>query len=195
MVFQDLMDLLREGDETSGLRCGHGRTLCPGPGKPFFRVVGIHHCLQLCLVQIQVCLLDLNVRCQDGLLSTGLYRKPTATNNVLEYNSFHPLHTKRGVPVSQFLRTRRNCTSNSDFRKEARDLTARIKRRAYPNKCISQAYQRASLQSQASLLKSTQKPSDKSVRFITGFNTHLSQGPHLTELGNEGAPFDFSMQN
>ncbi|XP_077132187.1 uncharacterized protein LOC143787387 [Ranitomeya variabilis] len=144
-------------------------------GEPFFRVVGIHHGLQFCVVQIQVCFLDLNVVCQDGVLSTCLYRKPTATNNLLEYRSFHPPHTKRGIPVSQFLRARRNCTLDGDFRKEAQDLTLRFKRRAYPNKCISQAYQRARLQSQASLLEPTKKLPDKTVRFITGYNTHWSQ--------------------
>ncbi|CAJ0929934.1 unnamed protein product [Ranitomeya imitator] len=122
-----------------------------------------------------VCFLDLNIVCQEGVISTCLYRKPTATNTVLEYHSFHPPHTKRGVPVGQFLRTRRNCTQDGDFRKEAQDLTLRLKRRAYPNKCISQAYQRARLQSQASVLKPIKRSPDKSVQFITGYNTHWSQ--------------------
>ncbi|CAJ0943345.1 unnamed protein product [Ranitomeya imitator] len=123
----------------------------------------------------QVNFLDLNVACQDGVLSTGLYRKPTATNNLLEFRSFHPSHTKKGIPVGQFLRTRRNCTRDEDFYREAQDLTKRFKKRTYPNKYISQAYQRAKGQSQVALLQPREKILDKSVRFITGFNTHWSQ--------------------
>ncbi|CAJ0942365.1 unnamed protein product [Ranitomeya imitator] len=122
-----------------------------------------------------VSFLDLNMMCQDGTLSTCLYRKPTATNNLLEFRSFHPFHTKKGIPVGQFLRTRRNCTRDEDFYREAQDLTERFKKRTYPNKHISHAYQRAKRQSQVSLLEPRKKPPDKTVRFITGFTTHWSK--------------------
>ncbi|CAJ0937732.1 unnamed protein product [Ranitomeya imitator] len=128
-----------------------------------------------------VIFLDLNVVCQDGVLSTCLYRKPTATNNLLEFRSFHPSHTKKGIPVGQFLRTRRNCTRDEDFYREAHDLTQRFKKRTYPNKYISQAYQRAKGQSQVALLQPREKTSDRSVRFITGFNTHWSQVRHILQ--------------
>ncbi|CAJ0941359.1 unnamed protein product [Ranitomeya imitator] len=122
-----------------------------------------------------VSFLDLNIMCRNGNLTTCLYRKPTATNNLLEFRSFHPFHTKKGIPIGQFLRSRRNCTLDDDFQKEAQDLTRRFKRRTYPKKCVSQAYQRARGQSQVSLLESKKKPPDKFVHFITGYNTHWSK--------------------
>ncbi|XP_069625308.1 uncharacterized protein [Ranitomeya imitator] len=130
---------------------------------------------QVLTITVHVNFLDLNVACQDGVLSTCLYWKPTATNNLLEFRSFHPSHTKKGIPVGQFLRTRRNCTRDEDFYREAHDLTKRFKKKTYPNKYISQAYQRAKGQSQVALLQPRDKILDKSVHFITGFNTHWSQ--------------------
>ncbi|CAJ0947519.1 unnamed protein product [Ranitomeya imitator] len=59
--------------------------------------------------------LDLCIKIDGNRLVTDLYRKPTATNNLLEFQSFHPLHTRRGIPVGQFLRTHRNCTADEDF--------------------------------------------------------------------------------
>ncbi|XP_077134800.1 uncharacterized protein LOC143788791 [Ranitomeya variabilis] len=122
-----------------------------------------------------VSFLDLNIMCRNGNLTTCLYRKPTATNSLLEFRSFHPSHTKKGIPIGQFLRSRRNCTLDVDFKKEAQDLTRRFQKRTYPKKYISQAYQRARSQSQISLLEPRTKPSDKFVRFITGYNTHWSK--------------------
>ncbi|CAJ0955141.1 unnamed protein product [Ranitomeya imitator] len=78
---------------------------------------------------MSVTFLDLQVMATDGVLTTKLFRKPTATNSLLDYRSFHPVHTKNGVPVGQFLRIRRNCTSDLDFHQEARILTNRFKQR------------------------------------------------------------------
>ncbi|XP_069584088.1 uncharacterized protein [Ranitomeya imitator] len=119
--------------------------------------------------------LDLEVKCQNGKLSTCLYRKPTAVNSLLEYRSFHPKHTRDGIPRGQFLRARRNCTDDEDFRREAHDLTERFRRRNYPKKCISRAYQRAKIQTQDTLLVPTKKETDKFVRFITGYHTQWNQ--------------------
>ncbi|XP_077106645.1 uncharacterized protein LOC143764671 [Ranitomeya variabilis] len=83
---------------------------------------------------------------------TKLYRKPTATNSLLDFRSFHPLHTRMGVPTGQFLRARRNCTNDLDFQMEARELTCRFKDRHYPQRSISRAYQRARTHTQDSLL-------------------------------------------
>ncbi|XP_069605723.1 uncharacterized protein [Ranitomeya imitator] len=138
-VFQDLMELLQEGESNT------------------------------------VQFLDLEVKCQNGKLSTCLYRKPTAVNSLLEYRSFHPKHTRDGIPRGQFLRARRNCTDDEDFRREAHDLTERFRRRNYPKKCISRAYQRAKIQTQDTLLVPTKKETDKFVRFITGYHTQWNQ--------------------
>ncbi|XP_069612061.1 uncharacterized protein [Ranitomeya imitator] len=100
-----------------------------------------------------VTFLDLQDILENGSIVTKLFRKPTATNSLLDYRSFHPVHTRMGVPTGQFLRVRRNCTDDSDFQREARELTTRFKNRHYPRGSISRAYQRASAHTQDSLLE------------------------------------------
>ncbi|CAJ0951789.1 unnamed protein product [Ranitomeya imitator] len=99
-----------------------------------------------------VTFLDLKVSVREDGLITDLFRKSTATNSLLRYDSFHPLHTKRGIPVGQFLRIRRNCTLDEDFSFQSRALTTRFRDRGYAKKLISTAFQRAREHSQDSLL-------------------------------------------
>lgn len=42
-----------------------------------------------------------------GNLQTSIYRKPTATSSLLNWESHHPTSLKRGIPKRQFLRVRR----------------------------------------------------------------------------------------
>lgn len=58
--------------------------------------------------------LDLTLMKQGNRISTSLYRKPTATNSVLHYDSFHPDHLKKGIPYGQFLKLKRNCTNDQN---------------------------------------------------------------------------------
>ncbi|CAJ0955464.1 unnamed protein product [Ranitomeya imitator] len=87
-----------------------------------------------------IAFLDLKIFVRGNRLATDLFRKPTATNALLEFNSFHPWHTKVGVPTGQFLRVRRNCTLDQDFLSQARDLTDHFKQRNYPKHIISTAF-------------------------------------------------------
>ncbi|XP_073435313.1 uncharacterized protein [Dendrobates tinctorius] len=122
-----------------------------------------------------VTFLDLLVSNENGGIATRLFRKPTATNSLLDYTSFHPVHTRNGIPVGQFLRTWRNCTSDEVFREEASCLTKRFKKRNYPKGSISRAYQRANGCTQDSLLTTRIKARESGPRFITQYNSQWSQ--------------------
>ncbi|XP_071983969.1 uncharacterized protein [Engystomops pustulosus] len=87
--------------------------------------------------------LDLKIGKNGTRLVTSLFRKPTATNNLLSFASFHPKHLRTSIPVGQFLRVRRNCCDDMDFRTQAKDLTERFQARGYPKKVISKAFIRA----------------------------------------------------
>ncbi|CAJ0929938.1 unnamed protein product [Ranitomeya imitator] len=119
-----------------------------------------------------VTFLDLRVFPHEQHLATNLFRKPTATNALLEFSSFHRWHTKVGVPTGQFLRVRRNCTRDCDFSIQARELSERFRYRGYPKRVISTAYQRAKGQDQKSLLSSKRQGQEMQTRFITDFNNN-----------------------
>ncbi|CAJ0965363.1 unnamed protein product [Ranitomeya imitator] len=121
---------------------------------------------------------DLKIFVRGNRLATDLFRKPTATNALLEFNSFHPWHTKVGVPTGQFLRIRRNCTLDQDFLTQARELTDRFRQRSYPKRVVSTAFQRAKRRDQASLLTSVGRPRQPQTRFITEFNDNWGQPIH-----------------
>ncbi|CAJ0955099.1 unnamed protein product [Ranitomeya imitator] len=99
----------------------------------------------------EITFLDLRIFPQGKSLATDLYRKPTATNSLLDFTSFHPWHTK------------------------ARDLTDRFHQRGYPKRIISTAYQRARSQDQRSLLSSRRQRQETQTRFITDFNNGWRQ--------------------
>ncbi|XP_069582527.1 uncharacterized protein [Ranitomeya imitator] len=129
--------------------------------------------------------LDLRISTEGNRLVTDLFRKPTATNSLLQYQSFHPQHTRMGIPTGQFLRVRRNCTTDESFRQQARDLSLRFQQRGYPRRVISKAFQRAQSSDQASLLVSRPRLQDSTVRFITEYSTNWNQRILLNERGGD----------
>lgn len=70
--------------------------------------------------------LDLQITLHEDTIFTDLHRKLTATNSLLHYDSFHQKHLKDGIPMGQFARLRRNCSKDTDFFKQASDLTGRF---------------------------------------------------------------------
>ncbi|XP_077155831.1 uncharacterized protein LOC143818390 [Ranitomeya variabilis] len=99
----------------------------------------------------EITFLDLKIFPYENRLATNLFRKPTATNALLEFSSFHPWHTK------------------------ARDLSDRFHQRGYPKRVISTAYQRARSHDQRSLLSSRRQCQETQTRFITDFNSSWKQ--------------------
>ena len=89
----------------------------------------------------------------DGFLDTDLYRKPTDSNNYLEFTSAHPYHTKKGIPLGQFLRLHRICREKSSFVEHSIDKGKHFLRRGYPLDLIKQAFLQALHSDRATLLK------------------------------------------
>lgn len=57
-----------------------------------------------------------------GNLCSTLYRKPTAGNTVLHATSSHPKPRINNIPLSQYLRLRRNCSHEEDLKQESNQL-------------------------------------------------------------------------
>ena len=69
------------------------------------------------LVKKKVNFLDVKVTVKNGVLSTGLFVKPTDTHQILNPTFCHPYHCKKDIPYSQILRLNRICSDNSNFDK------------------------------------------------------------------------------
>ncbi|OCT61211.1 hypothetical protein XELAEV_18047235mg [Xenopus laevis] len=99
--------------------------------------------------------LDIKIfRDQQGNLATTLYRKETATNSLLHASSQHPQKTITGIPVGQYLRIRRICSNQDDFKIEAKKLYERFRERGYSHNSLKKAYKRALDTNRQSLLVS-----------------------------------------
>ncbi|XP_056427508.1 uncharacterized protein LOC130368175 [Hyla sarda] len=72
-----------------------------------------------------------------------VYRKPTATNLLLHAASSHTPSTIKAIPTGQFLRIRRICSSDDDFKKQSAILTERFLQRGYSRRSLKKAYQKA----------------------------------------------------
>ncbi|CAJ0952744.1 unnamed protein product [Ranitomeya imitator] len=48
--------------------------------------------------------LDVLMEINNDKICTSMYRKPVAANMMMHFDSYHPVHTKRALPRSQFLR-------------------------------------------------------------------------------------------
>ncbi|XP_040266912.1 uncharacterized protein LOC120981438 [Bufo bufo] len=118
--------------------------------------------------------LDLKLRKEHERITTSLFRKSTATNNLLHYQSFHPIHMKRGIPKGQFLRLRRNCTNVTDFKTASADLTTRFRKRGYPRRLITRSYEEAKNADRMQLFTPKLKTRDGKVHLIKRYNNQWS---------------------
>lgn len=109
-----------------------------------------------------------------GTLGTDLYRKLTAGNMLLYATSAHPKPLVRRIPFAQYLRLRRNCIPESDFRTQANALRERLLLRGYARTNLGKAFNKALSHPRNSLLFNRPKrpPSNDTVRFITTYSAH-----------------------
>ncbi|XP_073518019.1 uncharacterized protein [Phyllobates terribilis] len=137
--------------------------------------IHLTHCISSSVVYF----LDLEIRIVGGSLVTKLYRKSTATNSLLHYQSFHPRNLRDSIPVGQFSRAKRNCTTQDDFKTEASNLTTRFRERGYPKSIISKAHQRIIAKPREVLLQPRADMEDTQIRFITRFNNQWNESLYV----------------
>ncbi|XP_066454754.1 uncharacterized protein [Eleutherodactylus coqui] len=115
--------------------------------------------------------LDVQIsKTNDGLLQSSLYRKPTASNSLLAWDSAHPYSLKNGIPKGQFLRLRRNCSDTRDFEIKSTKLKNRFINRGYPSNSIERAYQFSKQQNRPVLLVPKIKNQNSQLRIISTFD-------------------------
>lgn len=113
--------------------------------------IGMHFTSEIHSTSINF--LDLTITLTgDGSVHTKVYRKETATNSFLHWDSSHPVPLKWGIPIGQYLRARRNCSDDSSFNDECNKWYHKFILRGYPKKTLHRAYARAKATSRESLL-------------------------------------------
>ncbi|XP_075711138.1 uncharacterized protein LOC142747908 [Rhinoderma darwinii] len=107
---------------------------------------------------------------------TDLYRKETSTNSLLHATSSHPRHTIDAIPVGQFLRVKKICSTNEDLKFRFKELGDRFTQRGYSQRSIRKARDRASKTNRQQLLQVTQRSgTEPKVRFVTTFNSRWTE--------------------
>ena len=95
---------------------------------------------------------------KNSNLYTDLYTKDTDSHNYLMYDSAHPPHCKKNLPYGQFLRLRRICSKDTDYKTHAKNMKLDFIERGYPHKALNRDINRCQQIERDSLLK----PKDKS---------------------------------
>ncbi|CAJ0953268.1 unnamed protein product [Ranitomeya imitator] len=101
-------------------------------------------------------------------------QKNDGHNALLHYSSSHPPKLKNSIPIGQFLRARRICSSDITFHQQAKDLERRFRNRGYPAKEIKKGYLLHPIFCPNPLAKKT-ITTDTGPRFITKFNSNWAE--------------------
>lgn len=86
--------------------------------------------------------LDTTVYLTDrSTLAIRPFIKKTDMNTYLHFRSFHPHHLRSNIPYGQFLRVKRNSTSEWDYKTHSQQLCKQFLVRQYPSTVIQNAFQ------------------------------------------------------
>ncbi|XP_048085145.1 uncharacterized protein LOC125285007 [Alosa alosa] len=117
--------------------------------------------------------LDILVIREGNVLKTNLYRKSTDRNSLLHGESYHPTSLKKNLPISQFSRIRRICSSEDGYQSQSTILKKRFKERGYKDQWIGEAADRFKNMSQDQCLnrrtKNNKKNGIKNIMLCTVF--------------------------
>ncbi len=111
-------------------------------------------------------------------IETTLYHKPTDRNTILHGQSYHPVSLKRSLPISQFSRIRRICSSDEDFQQQSQILSERFRKRSYREEWIQSAASRFKDVSQQESLIKKQKKFDRRI------NCYIQYSPVSKDIDN-----------
>jgi len=125
--------------------------------------------------------LDLLIYISNCKIGTRLFRKATAGDQFVHWDSTHPYNLKISIPYAQLLRLKRNCSLPEDFEREATRLLRCFLDRGYPLDVLYRAYIRAAAMDRQVLL--TRKPKSSIDSCMTAvFDFDLNTDVKLRKL-------------
>ncbi|KAM9320087.1 uncharacterized protein PAF06_004553 [Gastrophryne carolinensis] len=157
--------------------------LWSGPGHLLEDFIRILNCNSLNLKfthEVSTCrinFLDLTVTIDSlGQINSCFYRKASAANTILRASSAHPQHLLRSIPYGEYLRARRNCTQDKDFKAAADEIRDRLLLRGYNKKVLSKAYTKAIQRPRSEILyKPKLKEKERPLAISLTYTVHHNQ--------------------
>ena len=124
--------------------------------------------------QTNVHYLDLNIGIKDGIFVTSTYFKDIDRNAFIPTDSCHHDPWIKGVPKSQYLRLRRNCSDPQEFSTQAKVLTGRFLEKGYGQESLDESLKHVLAMDRSDLLREKEKAEGKifpeGVPFITSYS-------------------------
>ena len=97
--------------------------------------------------------LDINLSVKEDEIKSSVFYKVTDSHSYLKYGSSHPRSCKDAIPFSQFLRLKRLCSDNQDYRLKEKEMESFFLARDYPMRIISKAKERVASVTRAQAMK------------------------------------------
>lgn len=122
--------------------------------------------------------LDFTLSFENNKITTENFFKKVDSNNYLDYQSCQHRKCLQNIPYGQFRRIRRNCSKTADYRKQSTILMKKFKEKKYPNKIISNTYQKEGKLTQGDCLVSKKKSTENNDKFRSSFLTAFNFQHH-----------------
>ena len=124
------------------------------------------------ITQDSLSFLDIKCHIQDGQISTSVFYKPTDAHCYLNYESCHPQSCKNAIPKSQFLRLRRICSDDQDFRAQSDKMKSFFVKRGYPSKVLDRAFTSVSRVNRSETMEKRVRNTKDRVPLVLTYHPH-----------------------
>ena len=124
------------------------------------------------ITQDSLSFLDIKCHIQDGQISTSVFYKPTDAHCYLNYESCHPQSCKNAIPKSQFLRLRRICSDDQDFRAQSDKMKSFFVKRGYPRKVLDRAFTSVSRVNRSETMEKRVRNTKDRVPLVLTYHPH-----------------------
>ena len=119
--------------------------------------------------------LDVSVSFDGTNLHTSIYTKSTEWHGYLHFNSFHPIHLKKSIVYSQFIRYKRICSDKFTFDYQASNIFQHFLSKDNPLKLIYNEFRKVCYIDCNNLLKYRHKTDTNSSPNVHDFHPTIQQ--------------------
>ena len=120
--------------------------------------------------------LDISLSIESFGISTSVYYKSTDSHLYLDYQSNHSPSCKNAIPYSQFLRLRRLCSNDDDFKVKINEMSQFFLDRGYPLFVVTLAMEKVFKTSRETLLYKESSPNvSRKIPLVLKYNQFNSR--------------------